>query len=74
MYRTPKSASGRVGGCRIAPLIAECPRGSFISIRRSPSEFSRNHCRRSNMLAPGSVPTPPTTTRVGMPSVCDSTV
>jgi hypothetical protein len=29
--------------------------------------------RRSNMVAPGMAPTPPTTTRVGMPSVWEST-
>ena len=29
--------------------------------------------RRSNMVAPGMTPTPPTTTRVGMPSVWEST-
>ncbi len=35
MNRTPQSASGRVGGWRIAPLIAACPRGSYISqVRR----------------------------------------
>jgi hypothetical protein len=35
MNSTPKSASGRVGGCRIAPLIEACPRGSYISrVRR----------------------------------------
>ena len=32
-----------------------------------------NHSRRSAMLAPGSTPTPPVTTRVGIPSVCEST-
>ncbi len=32
-----------------------------------------NHSRRSAMLAPGSTPTPPVTTRVGIPSVWEST-
>jgi hypothetical protein len=73
MNSTPTSASGRVGGCRMAPLIAAWPRGSNMSSLRSPSEFSTNHWRRSNIVAPGSVPTPPTITRVGIPSVCEST-
>ena len=34
MNTTPQSASARVGGCRIAPLIAEWPRGSYISSLR----------------------------------------
>ncbi len=37
MNSTPKSQSGRVGGCRIAPDIAEWPRGSHINSVRSPS-------------------------------------
>ena len=37
MKSTPQSASGRVGGCRIAPDIAPWPRGSRISSSRSSS-------------------------------------
>ena len=37
MNTTPQSASGRVGGCRMAPLIAPCPRGSNMSSRRTSS-------------------------------------
>ena len=73
MNSTPQSASGRVGGCRIAPLIEPCPRGSHISSVRRSSAFSMNHSRRSAMLAPGITPNPPVITRVGMPSVCEST-
>src|SRR5690349_15939730 len=58
----------------MAPLIAEWPRGSFIRKRRSPSEWATNQRRRSAMVSPGITPTPPVTTRVGIPSVCDSTV
>ena len=73
MKSTPKSASGRVGGCRMLPLIDPCPRGSYMSNVRRSSELSMNHCRRSAMVAPGMTPTPPVTTRVGMPSVWEST-
>ena len=73
MNSTPKSASGRVGGCRIAPLIAECPRGSYISSVRRWSRCSRKYRRRSAIVSPGITPTPPVITRVGMPSVCEST-
>jgi hypothetical protein len=62
-----------VDGWRIAPLIAECPRGSFISNRLTSSRCSRKYRRRSFMVAPGMVPMPPVITRVGMPSVCEST-
>ncbi len=31
------------------------------------------YSRRSAMVAPGTTPTPPVTTRVGIPSVCEST-
>ena len=37
MNSTPQSASARVGGWRIAPDIAPCPRGSRISSRRRSS-------------------------------------
>ncbi len=73
MYSTPKSASGRVGGWRIAPLIAACPRGSSTRKRRNSSRCSMAYWRRSAMVAPGIGATPPVTTRVGMPSVCEST-
>src|SRR5689334_12631508 len=53
--------------------MAACPRGSFISSCRRPSMCSMKCSRRSFMVAPGMVPTPPVTTRVGMPSVCEST-
>jgi len=73
MNSTPTSASGRVGGCRIAPDIAPWPRGSRISSSRRSSLFASNHSLRSSIVAPGSVVTPPVITRVGMPSVCEST-
>ena len=73
MKSTPKSASGRVGGCRIAPDIAEWPRGSNMSSVRSSSMRSRKYARRSAMLAPGITPMPPVITRVGIPSVWEST-
>ena len=53
MNSTPQSASGRVGGCRIAPLIAAWPRGSYMSSVRRSSLFSRNQRRRSNIVSPG---------------------
>lgn len=34
---------------------------------------SMKYVRRSAMVAPGMTPTPPVMTRVGMPSVCEST-
>src|ERR1044072_4707264 len=73
MKSTPQSASGRVGGWRMAPLIAEWPRGSFMRNRRMWSRGSMKYRRRSNMVAPGNTPAPPVTTRVGIPSVCEST-
>ena len=73
MNSTPKSASGWVGGCRIAPDMAPWPRGSRISSWRSSSWLDSNQSLRSSIVAPGSVATPPVITRVGMPSVCEST-
>ncbi|BCB76722.1 hypothetical protein Pflav_031320 [Phytohabitans flavus] len=73
MNTTPQSASGRIGGWRIAPLIAACPRGSYISSVRRWSRLSMKCWRRSAIEAPGMTPTPSVTTRVGMPSVCEST-
>src|SRR5699024_4686631 len=57
----------------MAPDIDACPRGSYISSVRRSSLLSRNHCRRSAIVAPGSTPTPPVITRVGIPSVWQST-
>ena len=73
MNSTPQSASGRVGGCRIAPDIAPWPRGSRISSSRRSSSSASKCSLRSSMLAPGIGPTPPVITRVGMPSVWEST-
>src|SRR5262245_60170922 len=53
--------------------MAACPRGSFMSNCLTPSRCSRNHRRRSFMVAPGIVPMPPGITRVGMPLVWEST-
>jgi hypothetical protein len=73
MNSTPQSASSRVGGCRIAPDMAEWPRGSRISRSRR-SSISASKCSlRSSIVAPGIGPTPPVTTRVGIPSVWEST-
>jgi hypothetical protein len=73
MKRTPQSASGRVGGCKIDPDIAACPRGSRISSSRRSSISRSKWSLRSSMLAPGIGPTPPVMTRSGMPSVWEST-
>ena len=73
MKRTPQSASGRVEGCRIAPDIAPWPRGSRISSSRSSSIDCSKWSLRSSIVAPGTGPTPPVTTRVGIPSVWEST-
>ena len=70
---TPQSASGRVGGCRNAPDIAEWPRGSRINRSRRSSRCSSKYSRRSCIVAPGTGPSPPVITRVGIPSVCEST-
>ena len=55
------------------PDIAPCPRGSRISSSRRSSSSASKWSLRSSIVAPGSGPTPPVTTRVGMPSVCEST-
>ena len=73
MKRTPQSASGRVGGWRIAPDMAECPRGSRMSRSRRSSISASKWSLRSSIVAPGIGPTPPVTTRVGIPSVWEST-
>ena len=73
MNRTPQSASGRVGGCRIAPDIAPWPRGSRISSSRRSSSSASKCSLRSSIVAPGTGPTPPVMTRVGIPSVWEST-
>lgn len=74
IYTTPQSASGRVGFCKIAPLMALCPRGSNINHWRQKSMCSMKCRRFSNIVAPGISPMPEVTTRVGIPSVCVSTV
>ena len=73
MNSTPQSASSRVGGWRIAPDIAPCPRGSCISSRRTSSSSVSKCSLRSSIVSPGSAGIPPVITRVGMPSVCEST-
>ena len=73
MKSTPQSASGRVGGCRIAPDIAPWPRGSRISSSRRSSMCCSKCSLRSSIVAPGTGPTPPVMTRVGIPSVWEST-
>ena len=73
MNSTPQSASGRVGGCRIAPDIAACPRGSRMSRSRRSSSSASKCSLRSSIVAPGIGPTPPVMTRVGIPSVWEST-
>src|SRR6266545_4084572 len=47
--------------------------GSHIRKVRKSSLLSMNHWRRSAMVLPGNTPTPPVITRVGMPSVWEST-
>ena len=73
MKSTPKSASGRVGGCRIAPDIAEWPARLVHQQGAQMVHVLHEVRRRSAMVAPGITPTPPVITRVGMPSVCEST-
>ncbi|GAA3060878.1 hypothetical protein GCM10010467_19000 [Actinocorallia glomerata] len=53
--------------------MAECPRGSRINRRLKLSRLSRNQMRLSAMVLPGIGGAPPVTTRVGMPSVWEST-
>ena len=57
----------------MAPLIAAWPRGSFMSSNRMSSRCSIKKSRFSFMVSPGITPTPPVTTRVGIPSVWEST-
>src|SRR3569833_2339331 len=57
----------------MAPLIAACPRGSYIRSVRMWSRWVMKWRRRSAIVAPGMTPTPPVTTRVGIPSVWEST-
>ena len=64
---------GPVGGCRNAPDMAECPRGSRINSSRRWSRCSSKYSRRSCIVAPGIGPSPPVMTRVGIPSVWEST-
>ena len=56
-------AVARVGGCRIAPLIAACPRGSFMSSFRRSSRCSMKCSRLSFIVAPGMTPNPPVNIR-----------
>src|SRR5206468_4168637 len=62
----------RVGGCRIAPLIAGWPRGSSIRKCRRWSRCAMKCRRFSFIVSPGIGPMPSTTTRVGIPSVWES--
>src|SRR3569833_592842 len=57
----------------MAPLIAACPRGSYIRSVRMWSRWVMKWRRRSAIVAPGMTPTPPVTTRVGIPSVWEPT-
>ena len=70
---TPQSASSRHGVCRIAPDMAPWPRGSFMSIWRISSCSRSKRSLRSSIVSPGNWPTPSTMTRVGIPSVWEST-
>ena len=63
----------RVGGWRIAPDIAACPRGSRMSSSRRSSISASKWSLRSSIVVPGIGSTPAVTTRVGIPSVCEST-
>src|SRR5690606_23974993 len=51
----------------------EWPRGSYISSVRRSSRLAMKYSRFCAMVSPGTTPTPPVMTRVGMPSVCEST-
>src|SRR3954470_386478 len=57
----------------MAPLIAPCPRGSYISRVRRGARFAAEGAGLWDMVAPGITPTPPVMTRVGIPSVWEST-
>ena len=56
-------------GWRIAPDIAPWPRGSCIRSVRIQSRSRSKRSLRSSIVSPGSTPTPPVITRVGIPSV-----
>ena len=71
---TEKSASSLVGGSRRTEHIRPEPRGSKFSRRRSASSLSWSHWFLSSSVLPGGTGTPPTITRVGFPSVWESTV
>ena len=73
MKSTPQSASGSIGGSRIAPDMAACPRGSHISSVRMWSRLRVKYSRRSSIVGPGIPGSPPSTTRVAIPSVWEST-
>ncbi len=70
---TPASEPGSTGGVSSAPTTAAWPRGSQTTARRSSSWRRRSSSRRSAMVAPATSPQPSTTTRVGSPSVWEST-
>src|SRR5215217_1454039 len=71
--RTPRSTPGTVGGRSTAATITVCPRGSKTSILRRWSNLSLTYRCFSNMVSPGTGAKPPVMTRVGMPSVWEST-
>ena len=73
MKSTPQSASWRSGRLQDRADIAPWPRGSRISSSRSSSSSASKWSLRSSIVAPGIGPTPPVMTRVGIPSVWEST-
>ncbi|GHI25840.1 hypothetical protein Shyd_72110 [Streptomyces hydrogenans] len=64
---------GTGGGLEDGTAHAAWPRGSYMSRVRKESRCSMKCSRFSAMVAPGITPTPPVMTRVGMPSVWEST-
>jgi hypothetical protein len=66
---TEKSAFGSIAGKTYTEHIIGLPRGSKLRSRRRASSLRFSHSVRSASVAPGGTGTPPTTTRVGLPSV-----
>src|SRR5262252_3890644 len=69
----PECAPGVTGGVSSAPTIAAWPRGSQTTPRRKWSALRRKSSRRSAIVAPAGCGQPSTITRVGSPSVWEST-
>ena len=69
MMMIEKSAPSLIGGISRTEHIMPWPRGSKLSRRRRSSSLRHTHSRRSRSVRPGGTGTPPTITRVELPSV-----